>query len=115
MLASVGLDSTVWIWDGVTFGELKGALRRLVTANETERIQKLDRHQGSVKGVCWDPVGNFLATQVNVISGLPSLFSFRTNPQCPLSSSHSSVTPNLLLASQSCRDIAPPSRRWNID
>ncbi|WVR07812.1 hypothetical protein IAU60_004855 [Kwoniella sp. DSM 27419] len=47
MLASVGLDSKVWIWDGHTF----------------ERLRKLDLHQGFVKGVCWDPVGNFLATQ----------------------------------------------------
>ncbi|WWC91557.1 uncharacterized protein L201_006503 [Kwoniella dendrophila CBS 6074] len=47
MLASVGLDSKVWIWDGATF----------------ERLRKLDLHQGFVKGVCWDPVGNFLATQ----------------------------------------------------
>ena len=28
----------------------------------TERLQKLDLHQGFVKGVCWDPVGEFLAT-----------------------------------------------------
>ena len=28
-----------------------------------ERIRKLDQHQGFVKGVCWDPVGEFLATQ----------------------------------------------------
>nr|ODN94130.1 protein HIR1 [Cryptococcus depauperatus CBS 7841]ODO00483.1 protein HIR1 [Cryptococcus depauperatus CBS 7855] len=47
MLASVGLDSTIWIWDGLTF----------------ERLRKLDLHQGFVKGVCWDPVGNYLATQ----------------------------------------------------
>nr|XP_019010171.1 uncharacterized protein I206_04639 [Kwoniella pini CBS 10737]OCF48952.1 hypothetical protein I206_04639 [Kwoniella pini CBS 10737] len=47
MLASVGLDSKVWIWDGNTF----------------ERLRKLDLHQGFVKGVCWDPVGNYLATQ----------------------------------------------------
>ncbi|WVQ81686.1 hypothetical protein IAT38_003811 [Cryptococcus sp. DSM 104549] len=47
LLASVGLDSAVWIWDGRTF----------------DRLRKLDLHQGFVKGVCWDPVGNFLATQ----------------------------------------------------
>ena len=28
-----------------------------------ERLRKLDLHQGFVKGVCWDPVGEFLATQ----------------------------------------------------
>ena len=26
----------------------------------------LDGHQGYVKGVCWDPVGQYLATQVCV-------------------------------------------------
>lgn len=28
-----------------------------------ERLHKLEQHQGFVKGVCWDPVGEFLATQ----------------------------------------------------
>lgn len=28
----------------------------------TERLRKIDQHQGFVKGVCWDPVGEFLAT-----------------------------------------------------
>ena len=28
-----------------------------------ERLRSLDQHQGFVKGVCWDPVGEFLATQ----------------------------------------------------
>lgn len=28
-----------------------------------ERICKIDQHHGFVKGVCWDPVGEFLATQ----------------------------------------------------
>ncbi|KAH6909504.1 transcription corepressor [Coprinopsis sp. MPI-PUGE-AT-0042] len=46
-LASVGLDSSVMIWDGYTL----------------ERLQKLEQHQGFVKGVCWDPVGEYLATQ----------------------------------------------------
>jgi hypothetical protein len=27
-----------------------------------ERLRRLDQHQGFVKGVCWDPVGEFLAT-----------------------------------------------------
>ncbi|RXW22218.1 hypothetical protein EST38_g3631 [Candolleomyces aberdarensis] len=46
-LASVGLDSKVIIWDGYTL----------------ECVRKLEQHQGFVKGVCWDPVGEFLATQ----------------------------------------------------
>jgi WD40 repeat protein len=28
-----------------------------------ERIRRIDQHHGFVKGVCWDPVGEFLATQ----------------------------------------------------
>ena len=27
-----------------------------------ERLRKIEQHQGFVKGVCWDPVGEFLAT-----------------------------------------------------
>ncbi|KZT28062.1 WD40 repeat-like protein [Neolentinus lepideus HHB14362 ss-1] len=46
-LASVGLDSQVIVWCGYTL----------------ERLHKLDLHNGFVKGVCWDPVGEFLATQ----------------------------------------------------
>ncbi|KAJ3264390.1 HIR complex subunit [Chytriomyces hyalinus] len=46
-LASCGLDSLVFIWDGKTFGKLK----------------KLEAHQGFVKGITWDPVGKYLATQ----------------------------------------------------
>ncbi|GJJ10789.1 hypothetical protein Clacol_005017 [Clathrus columnatus] len=46
-LASVGLDSKVIVWCGLT-------LQQLVC---------LDSHQGFVKGVCWDPVGQFMATQ----------------------------------------------------
>ncbi|KAG8216509.1 histone transcription regulator 1 [Butyriboletus roseoflavus] len=46
-LASVGLDSKVLIWCGFTL----------------ERIRKLDQHNGFVKGVCFDPVGEFMATQ----------------------------------------------------
>ncbi|KAG9029780.1 HIR complex subunit [Serendipita sp. 407] len=46
-LASVGLDSKIFIWCGYTL----------------ECVRRLDGHQGFVKGVCWDPVGEFLATQ----------------------------------------------------
>ena len=35
----------------------------LRTHIRAERLHKLDKHQGFVKGVCWDPVGEFLATQ----------------------------------------------------
>ncbi|CAG8559200.1 8448_t:CDS:10 [Diversispora eburnea] len=46
-LASCGLDSLVFIWDGKTF----------------EKLHKLDKHAGFVKGVTWDPVGEYLATE----------------------------------------------------
>ncbi|KAH0834880.1 histone transcription regulator 1 [Lanmaoa asiatica] len=46
-LASVGLDSNIIIWCGYTL----------------ERLRKLDQHNGFVKGVCFDPVGEFMATQ----------------------------------------------------
>lgn len=65
-LATVGLDSQVLIWCGYTLGKgccnrcvhlLTTALRPLVRAPDENRP-----HQGFVKGVCWDPVGEFLAT-----------------------------------------------------
>ncbi|CAG8498261.1 4788_t:CDS:10 [Dentiscutata heterogama] len=40
-------DSLVFIWDGKTF----------------EKLHKLDQHHGFVKGVTWDPVGEYLATE----------------------------------------------------
>ena len=48
-LASTGLDSKVLIWCGYTL----------------DCLAKLDLHQGFVKGVCWDPAGEFLATQTD--------------------------------------------------
>ena len=62
-LASVGLDSEVIIWDGLSLGSLPFILLILfLTRVSTERLQKLSSHQGFVKGVCWDPAGEFLAT-----------------------------------------------------
>lgn len=46
-LASVGLDSLVYIWD----------------MDSCSVLRRLDAHQGFVKGVVWDPAGQFLATQ----------------------------------------------------
>ncbi|KAL7412023.1 WD40-repeat-containing domain protein [Mrakia frigida] len=46
-IATVGLDSMVFVWDASTFN----------------MITKIGLHEGFVKGVCWDPVGEYLATQ----------------------------------------------------
>ncbi|CEH15918.1 Histone transcription regulator HIRA, WD repeat superfamily [Ceraceosorus bombacis] len=50
-LATVGLDSAVYVWSGPRPGP-----------GSFERIKKIDGHAGFVKGVVWDPVGAFLAT-----------------------------------------------------
>lgn len=42
---------------------LRGRLLLTTPCKPLERLRKLDQHQGFVKGVCWDPVGEFLATQ----------------------------------------------------
>lgn len=60
MLASVGLDSKIFIWDGFSFG----GWTRLAQLTRPEKLRTIDAHQGFVKGVTWDPVGNYLATQV---------------------------------------------------
>jgi len=62
-LASVGLDSKVIIWDGYTLGALSPFCLLAWLTCVTDPVRKLDQHQGFVKGVCWDPVGEFLATQ----------------------------------------------------
>lgn len=64
MIASVGLDSMIYIWDGYNFGTSSrlGVLHVLIR-HVSERIRKIDSHQGFVKGVTWDPVGQYLATQ----------------------------------------------------
>jgi hypothetical protein len=33
-------------------------------ADQQDRIHRITGHEGFVKGVTWDPVGNYLATQV---------------------------------------------------
>src|SRR5271170_963166 len=63
-LASVGLDSAVMVWCGFTLGiSCFSYFFASTYAFRSERLRKLDLHQGFVKGVCWDPVGEFLATQ----------------------------------------------------
>ena len=48
LLASASLDNAVCIWD-VASGQ---------------RLHTLDYHTSFVKGLAWDPVGTYLATQV---------------------------------------------------
>lgn len=45
-LATVGLDSKVFVWSGTNF----------------DRLRTIDGHQGFVKGVVFDPLGQYLAT-----------------------------------------------------
>ena len=47
---------------------LSVTINRLLTMVGKDRLRKLDLHGDFVKGVTWDPVGNFLATQVSVDS-----------------------------------------------
>lgn len=32
---------------------------------EIEQVKKIDRHEGFVKGITWDPAGKYLASQVH--------------------------------------------------
>lgn len=50
-VATVGLDSRVIIWSGPRQG-----------SSGFERLKVISSHQGFVKGVVWDPVGQYLAT-----------------------------------------------------
>ena len=50
------------IWCGFTLGTCFKAIVHILLTSSAERLRKLDQHQGFVKGVCWDPVGEFLAT-----------------------------------------------------
>ncbi|KAN0059613.1 HIR complex subunit [Thecaphora frezii] len=45
-IATVGLDSLAYVWSGVTF----------------DKLRKIDGHHGFVKGVVFDPLGQYLAT-----------------------------------------------------
>jgi hypothetical protein len=53
-LASASLDNAVCIWD----------------ASSGQRLHTLDYHTSFVKGLAWDPVGTYLATQVGGGGGL---------------------------------------------
>ena len=52
-------DRLVWVYSRCVF-RLRNTCNPL--RSYAERLRVLDSHQGFVKGVCWDPVGEFLAT-----------------------------------------------------
>lgn len=52
-IATVGLDSRVIVWSGPREGAGGGGF---------ERVKVINGHQGFVKGVVWDPIGEYLAT-----------------------------------------------------
>ncbi|KAL5480249.1 HIR1_1 [Sanghuangporus weigelae] len=63
-------DEIIMIWDLDPTGSGKAlkamlqiSLRLQRSISLLQMLIKLDMHQGFVKGVCWDPVGEFLATQ----------------------------------------------------
>lgn len=68
-VASVGLDNIVLVWSGHNFGVFSlplSGLRRLLTRRwRAELVRKLDAHGGFVKGLVFDPVGQYLATQAD--------------------------------------------------
>jgi protein HIRA/HIR1 len=59
-LASAGVDTMVLVWDGETFAP----------------IYKLAMHTGFVKGLAFDPVGQFLASQVSRLAPVVSPLKF---------------------------------------
>lgn len=88
MIATVGLDSMVFVWDASTFSELvfRSPLSPHLEADARachflpDMITKIGLHEGFVKGVCWDPVGEYLATQVRFISFVRTLLPTLISP-----------------------------------
>lgn len=69
-VASVGLDNIVLVWSGQNFGAFPSLsfipLKPLSSHSfRAELVRKLDAHAGFVKGLVFDPVGQFLATQAD--------------------------------------------------
>ncbi|KAK9464578.1 TUP1-like enhancer of split-domain-containing protein [Lipomyces arxii] len=81
ILVSVGLDSGIIIWSGVTF----------------ERIKRLDIHQSHVKGITFDPANRYFATAsddrtIKIVryhrtSGTDMTFSIDTTVSAPFEGS----------------------------
>lgn len=51
-LATAGIDNTIMIWNSKKFPEVEHTIRK---------------HDGLVKGVTFDPVGKYLASQVSAL------------------------------------------------
>jgi WD40 repeat protein len=58
-IASASLDNSIIVWDVAKFGIIFG-----FPFDDSEFIKKLEGHTGFVKGVAWDPIGRFLASEV---------------------------------------------------
>ena len=56
-LASCGFDSKIVIWDASSFGNSR------ISLSYVEKIVRIDGHDAFVKGISWDPAGQFLAAQ----------------------------------------------------
>lgn len=49
-LASCSVDNTIIIWNALKFPDI---------------IKRINAHSGLVKGVVWDPIGEYFASQVS--------------------------------------------------
>ena len=72
-LASCSVDNTVIIWNALKFPGIFSFFNKLFNVyflvfkeiwNIVDIIYRINAHAGLVKGVAWDPVGNYLASQV---------------------------------------------------
>ena len=62
-ISRAGFNSFNMVWLHIRYENMRRHSLPMLMSVPAERIRKLDQHQGFVKGVCWDPVGEFLATQ----------------------------------------------------
>ena len=62
----------------------------ILEAYGVELLVELKAHSGFVKGVCWDPVGEFLATQVRT-AGIRPLFQLRCDKISDIQSNDKTV------------------------
>jgi WD40 repeat protein len=70
-LATCSIDNTIIIWNALKFPEI---------------VQRINAHAGLVKGVTWDPAGQFIASQVGCFTSV-SPFYTKKNARAPSVSS----------------------------